>query len=71
MITLRLLGKAKSGAGRPLTVLLDEMEIEAEEFVLRRGSESWHVADGQELSITADWEEVEVVVRGVGRERNG
>lgn len=54
-----------------MTVLLDEMEIEAEEFVLRRGSESWHVADGQELSITADWEEVEVVVRGVGRERNG
>ena len=62
MITVKVM--AKSGAGRPLTVVLDELEIEAEGFVLHRGGERWAVLNGHELSITVDWEEVEIAVRG-------
>lgn len=47
-------------------MLLDELELEVEGdgLVLRRGGEQWPVEDGYEVSITVDWEAVEVSVRG-------
>lgn len=66
MITMKVVAKTKSARGRSLEVLLDELELEVQGdgLVLRRGGEQWPVGDGYEVSITVDWEEVEVSVRG-------